>query len=138
MKHCRQQRAGADQVPGRDKDRVGDLVAELLDHGRHVFGAAGRHGYLIGGVGGISDADSACRRPKVAVEVVDGQNSELNRRGLSAGARGWIERHRQQQSRNSRKKRQRFHDSWAQAFLREKNALKAATASVERMRSPNR
>jgi hypothetical protein len=26
----------------------------------------------------------------------------------------------------------------AQAFLREKNALKAATASVERIRSPNR
>jgi hypothetical protein len=33
---------------------------------------------------------------------------------------------------------QQIHDSFAYSFLREKNALNAATASLERMRSPNK
>jgi hypothetical protein len=33
---------------------------------------------------------------------------------------------------------QRFHEAGVHAFLREKNALNAATASLERMRSANR
>ena len=83
MKHRRQKRAGADQVSGRNKDGVGGLFAELLDQGREVLGPAGRDRDFLAGIGGVGDPDSTDRRAKVAVEVVDRQDSEFNRRSLS-------------------------------------------------------
>ncbi len=98
VKHRRQKRTGADQVSGRDKNSVFGALAELLDQGGHVLGAAGRDRDLSGLVAGIGDVDPARRRPKVAVKVVDGQNSQVNGGGLSRGAREWIKRNRQHHS----------------------------------------
>ena len=42
VEHRRQERAGADQIAGRDEDRVLVAVAQFLDQRCHVFGAAGR------------------------------------------------------------------------------------------------
>ena len=42
MEQAGEQRAGADQVAGRDEDRVVVAVTQLLDQCRHVLGAAGR------------------------------------------------------------------------------------------------
>ena len=79
VKHRRQKRAGADQVSGCDKDSVPGSPAELLDQRRHVLGAAGRHGEFSGAVVGIGDPDPARRRPKIAVEVVDRENPQIDR-----------------------------------------------------------
>ena len=97
VKQRRQEGAGADQVAGCDKNRVFGARAELLDQCRHLLGAAGLHRDLFALVGGIGDPDPARRRLKVAVEIVDRQNSQFNRRGLRFGARAGLKRHRQHQ-----------------------------------------
>ena len=89
VEHRRQKRAGADQVAGGDEDRVLVALAKLPDQRRHVLGAAGRHHDLFGLVVGIGDPDAARRRPQIAVEIVDRENSQIDRRGVSAaGKRG--------------------------------------------------
>jgi hypothetical protein len=75
VKHRRQKRAGADQVTGCDENRVLVAFAELLDQGCHVLGTAGRNSDPFGFVVGVGDPNPARRRPKVAVEIVDGENS---------------------------------------------------------------
>ena len=87
VKHRRQERAGADQVAGGDEDRVAVSFAELPDRRRHVLGAAGFDGDLFGLVVGIGDPDSARRRLQIAVEIIDGQNAQFDRRGLRRRAR---------------------------------------------------
>src|SRR5439155_5374153 len=201
MKQGREERAGADQVAGGDKNRVVGALAELLYQRRHLLGAAGLHRDLFALVAGIGDPDPARRRLKVAVEIVDREDSQVDRRGLRFGARRGLKRQRQHQSCEDLAKRMSheftrsvmaglrpghprpsclkcykdvdarhkaghdelchkapFHqlqfesnrrevrcttsgtrdDSFAHAFLRETKAWNAATASCERMRSPNR
>ena len=65
VEHRRQKWAGADQVSGRDKDRVLVVLAQLLDQRRHVLGAAGRHRDLFGLVVGIGNPDAAGGGTKV-------------------------------------------------------------------------
>jgi hypothetical protein len=165
VKHRRQERAGADQVSGGDEDSifwVRGLLAELPDQRRHGLGATGRHHHLFALVAGIGDPDAG-RRPEVAVEIVDGENSDIDRRGgsgrsgngcgdlrcaLRDRARGQARRRRQHHGDQHLTERI-SHDAIienpyndftnsVQALLREKNALNAATASAERIRSPNR
>jgi len=100
VKQRRQQRAGADQVAGRDEDRVACALAQFFDQRRHVLGAAGLHRDLFGLVGGIGDPDPARRRLQVAVEIVDGEDSQIDGRRLRSGAR--------------RLKRNHHHDGWQQ------------------------
>src|ERR1700733_614007 len=46
-----------------------------------MLGAAGFHHDLSGLVGGIGDPDAARRGAQVAVEIVDGENSQIDRIG---------------------------------------------------------
>jgi hypothetical protein len=85
VKQRREQRARADQIAGRDKDGVLRLCAKLLDQRRHVLGATGRHRDLFVFIVGIGDPDSARRWSKIAVEIVDRENSQVHR--LSGGLR---------------------------------------------------
>ena len=78
MEHRRQKRAGADQVTGRDEDRVLVSLAKLADQRRHMFGAAGRDGDLLRPVLGIGNRDPARRRAKVAVKIVDRENAQVD------------------------------------------------------------
>ena len=78
MEHRRQKRAGADQVAGRDEDRVPVSLAKLADQRRHMFGAAGRDGDLLRLVLGIGNRDPARRRAKVAVKIVDRENAQVD------------------------------------------------------------
>ena len=59
MEHRRQKRAGADQVAGRDEDRVLVSLAKLAHQRRHMFGAAGGDGDLLRPVLGIGNRDPA-------------------------------------------------------------------------------
>jgi hypothetical protein len=63
-----------------------------------MLGAAGFHHDFPGLVGGIGDSDSARRRAKVAVEIVDGENSQVDRIGGKPRGR---ERQGQQRGKNS-------------------------------------
>ena len=97
VKQRRQERAGADQVAGGDENRVAGARAELLDQRRHLLGAAGLDRDLFALVAGIVDPDPARRRLKVAVEIVDREDSQVDRRGLRSGARAGLKRNRQHQ-----------------------------------------
>ena len=81
VEHRRQKRAGADQIAGRDEDRILVPLAELPDQRRHVLGAAGRHDDLFGLVVGIGNPDPARRRAEIAVEIVDREDAQFDRRG---------------------------------------------------------
>ena len=81
MEHRRQKRAGADQVAGRDEDRVAVSIAKLADQRRHVFGAARGDRDLLGLVLGIGDRDPARGGAKVAVKIVDRENAQIDGRG---------------------------------------------------------
>ena len=81
MEHGGQKRAGADQVAGRDEDRVAVSLAKLADQRRHVLGAAGGDGDLLRPVLGIGDGDPARRRAQVAVKIVDRENAQVDRGG---------------------------------------------------------
>jgi len=109
VKHRRQKRAGADQVSGRDKNRVPGSLAELLDQRRHVFGAARRHIDLPGVVVGIGDPDPARRRQKIAVEIVDRENPQIDRRRSLRGRARGRSQHQKQRAREGWQKR-RSHD----------------------------
>ena len=78
MEHRRQEGAGADQISGGDKDGVLVSLAELFDQCCHMLGAAGFHHDLFGLVGGIGDLDAARGGTQIAVEVVDGENSQID------------------------------------------------------------
>ena len=78
MEHRRQERAGADQIAGGDEDRVLVSLAKLPDQRRHMFGAAGGDGDLLGLVLGIGDPDPARRRAQVAVKIVDRENAQID------------------------------------------------------------
>ena len=88
VKHRRQKRAGADQVSGGDEDGVLVPLAQLLNQRGHGLDAPGRHHHLPGLVVGIGDPDAARRRAKVAMEVVDGENPHIDRRGRFGESRG--------------------------------------------------
>ena len=88
VEHRGQQRAGADQISGGDKDRIFVALAQLLDQRRHVLDTAGRNHDLPGAVGGIDDPDPAGRRPKVAMQIVDREDSQRDRRGLRGSRAG--------------------------------------------------
>jgi hypothetical protein len=62
-----------------------------------VLGAAGFHHDLPGLVGGIGNLDSARGGVQVAVEIVDGENSQIDR--ISGRSRGWAQQ-RQQRGEN--------------------------------------
>jgi hypothetical protein len=81
MEHRRQKRAGADQVAGRDEDRIPVALAKLAHQRRHMFGAAGRDRDLLGPVLGIGNRDAAGRRAQVAVKIVDRENAQVDRGG---------------------------------------------------------
>ena len=81
MEHRRQKRAGADQVSGRDEDRVAVPVAKLADQRRHVFGPTGGDRDLLRLVLGVGDRDPARGGAKVAVKIVDRENAQVYRRG---------------------------------------------------------
>ena len=81
MEHRRQERAGADQVAGRDEDRVPVSLAKLADQRRHVLGAAGRDGDLLRLVLGIGNRDPAREGAQVAVKIVDRENAQIDWRG---------------------------------------------------------
>ncbi len=87
MEHRRQKRARADQISGRNEDRVLVAVAKLFHQRRHLFGAAGGYSDLFGLVVGIGDLDPAGGRAKVAVEIVDREDSQVNGHRLGRGPR---------------------------------------------------
>ena len=65
-----------------------------------MLGAAGRHHDLPGLVVGIGDPDPAGRRPQVAVEIIDGEDSHVNGCGvLGEGLRRWSGRDEQRERR---------------------------------------
>jgi len=74
VEHRRQQRAGADQVAGRNKHRVGVALAELFHQACHGLRAAGRDRNLLAPVVWIGNPDAARRRVEVAVEIIDREN----------------------------------------------------------------
>jgi hypothetical protein len=87
VKHRRQKRARADQVARRDERRVLMALAQALHDARHGLRPAGRHHDLPGLVIGIGDPDSAGRRHQIAVEIIDRENAQLDRRGIGESAR---------------------------------------------------
>ena len=104
VEHRREKRAGADQVAGRHEDGVAVPFAELPDQRRHVLGAAGRDDDLLRPVLGIGDPDAAGRRAKIAVEIVDRENSQIDGiGGFRLAGRG--EGHRQRERRQGLLKR---------------------------------
>jgi hypothetical protein len=64
----------------------------LLDQRRHVLDPAGRNRDLPGAVGGIGDPDPAGRRLKVAMKIVDREDSQFNRRSLRSSRAGRAKR----------------------------------------------
>ena len=108
VEHRRQKGAGADQVAGRDEDRVAVPVAKLPDQRRHVFGAARGNGDLLGFVFGVANDDSAGKGAQVAVKIVDRENAQIHWR-CSLGT-GWrAERDHDRQGKNGTK--ENFHGS---------------------------
>ncbi len=82
-----QKRARTDQVAGGDEDAVLLAFAALLDQRRQMLGAAGGHRYPLRLVGRIGDADAARRRLQVAVEVVQREDRQVDRRAAEGEAR---------------------------------------------------
>ena len=109
MEHRREKRAGADQVAGRHEDGIAVPFAELPDQRRQVLGAAGRDDDLLRPVLGIGDPYAARRRVKIAVEIVDRENSQIDGiSGLGLARRG--EGHCQRERRQGLMKRM-FHEA---------------------------
>ena len=85
----------ADQVSGRDEDRVAVSIAKLADQRRHVFGATGGDCDLLGLVFGVGDDDSAREGAQVAVKIVDRENAKVDaarRSGPRPVCRGRVRR----------------------------------------------
>ena len=77
----RQQRARADEVTGRDDERVAVRLGERTHVGREVLGAACVHG--------ADTAAGAGRRLEVSVEVVEGEELDLDL-GALLDDRWWV------------------------------------------------
>jgi hypothetical protein len=61
------------------------LLPKPPHHGGHGLDAARRHRDFLAPVVGIGDPDAARRRPQVAMEIVDGDNPEIDRGRLRGG-----------------------------------------------------
>ena len=76
----REQRAGAYQVTGRDEDVVRALRTEVAHDTRDIGRAAGMHGDGLAGVLRIEDPDALRRGQQIAVEIVQRQDADVDRR----------------------------------------------------------
>ena len=81
MEHRRQERAGADQVAGGDEDRVLVALAKLPTSVAMCSAPPAATVIFLRLVLGIGDRDAARRRAQVAVEIVDREDAQLDRRG---------------------------------------------------------
>ncbi len=82
-----EQRAGADHVAGRGGDGVGVALAGRPQGLREVLGTARRHGLLAAVRLELLDrAGGALRRFEVAVEVVEGEQLDVDRAAVRAAA----------------------------------------------------
>ena len=115
MKERGEQRTGADQVAGRDEDRVSVCALQLLDQGGHGLRSAGGDRNQLGGIIGVTDLDAAIGRLKIAMKVIDRQDRNIQRdahalrHGCSRAEEDEVGRHGE--------KRERIHDRALDALV---------------------
>ena len=85
VEHRRQERAGADQVAGGDEDRVAGCPSRSCLTSVAMCSAppAATAIFLVLSAGSAI-RDAARRRLQIAVEIVDRENAQLDRRGVCA------------------------------------------------------
>ena len=94
--------------------------------------AAGRHHDLFGLVGGIGDPDAARRRPQIAVQIVDGENSQIDRCGLRVGGARASRRQQRGDETDASDVSWRFKPSWPGAADDPRRRLQLTDARHQR------
>ncbi len=83
------------------------MFPKLPHHGGHGLDAAGGDGDLLVSIIGIGNPDAARRRPQVTVQIVDGDDAQIDRSGLRDG--GCRTQAEYQQGREEEVNKETFH-----------------------------